>query len=98
MSEIKWTRCIELGYADGPDSNDDMEPPICFACGSDTGKPPSSTTISDFRLAHVDIPLLFCSKCRVAGTLYFPSIFSSFILKNPIFIPPVQPTVLKNVN
>ena len=28
-----WKQCVELGYADGPDSNDDMAEPICFKCG-----------------------------------------------------------------
>lgn len=32
QSNFDWKQCVELGYADGPDSNDDMSPPICFGC------------------------------------------------------------------
>jgi len=79
--DFQWIRCAELGYADGPDSNDDMAPPICFECHSERGRPPIHTTTasSETSLIHtrndddnndkdVDIPLFYCSKCRVAGT------------------------------
>mmetsp|Transcript_4735 Transcript_4735/g.5458 ORF Transcript_4735/g.5458 Transcript_4735/m.5458 type:complete len:248 (+) Transcript_4735:84-827(+) len=49
-SVFEWRQCVELGYADGPDSNDDMAPPVCFNCGKSEGK----------------TKLLRCSKCQVA--------------------------------
>lgn len=38
QSAFDWRRCVELGYADGPDSNDDMAPPVCFGCGKQAEK------------------------------------------------------------
>jgi len=37
-SHFDWKQILELGYADGPDSNDDMAPPVCFGCGKDQKK------------------------------------------------------------
>jgi hypothetical protein len=51
-SHFDWKQCVELGYADGPDSNDDMAEPVCFKCGKE-GTPTS--------------PLSRCSKCQVAA-------------------------------
>jgi hypothetical protein len=55
-SHFDWKQCAELGYADGPDSNDDMADPICFHCGS---KSPASTSNAT--------ALSRCAKCQVAA-------------------------------
>lgn len=34
-SNFEWKRCAELGYADSPDSNDEMAPSVCFKCGKE---------------------------------------------------------------
>lgn len=44
---------MELGYADGPDSNDDMAPPVCFACGKEESE-------------CTNHKLMICSRCEVA--------------------------------
>ena len=56
---------MELGYADGPDSNDDTADPICFRCGYD----PNSTTTTEAKTADPSSTkrsLSRCSKCQVA--------------------------------
>lgn len=55
ISHFDWKQCVELGYADGPDSYDDMADPVCFKCGSSSPSSSSSTTLSR------------CSKCHVAA-------------------------------
>ena len=37
-SHFEWKQCAELGYADGPDSNNDMASSVCFGCGKDAEK------------------------------------------------------------
>ena len=37
-SNFEWNQCAELGYSDGPDSNDDMAPSVCFACQKEAEK------------------------------------------------------------
>jgi hypothetical protein len=37
-SNFEWRQCSELGYADGPDSNDDMAPNVCFGCQKEVEK------------------------------------------------------------
>ena len=62
---------MELGYADGPDSNDDMAEPVCFNCG----KEETTNTNNDDRegvcstsplTTSLSIKLSKCAKCQVA--------------------------------
>mmetsp|Transcript_20012 Transcript_20012/g.28149 ORF Transcript_20012/g.28149 Transcript_20012/m.28149 type:complete len:368 (+) Transcript_20012:36-1139(+) len=43
VNQFEWMRCMELGYMDGPDSNNDMAPPICFQCGNSSSNSSSSS-------------------------------------------------------
>lgn len=38
QSNFDWKQVAELGYAEGPDSNDDMAEAICFGCGKEAEK------------------------------------------------------------
>lgn len=60
---------MELGYADGPDSNDDMADPICFYCGKEgsppqPSSPPSSSSLTPIHTSATT-KLSTCAKCQV---------------------------------
>jgi len=66
---------MELGYADGPDSNDDMADPICFYCGKDpSSSQPVSPSSSITTTTPTETPvytaattnLSRCAMCQVA--------------------------------
>ena len=58
-SHFDWKQCIELGYIDGVDANDDMAPPVCFGCGKEAEK------LSKCSKCHV---ASYCSRdCQVSN-------------------------------
>mmetsp|Transcript_1608 Transcript_1608/g.1926 ORF Transcript_1608/g.1926 Transcript_1608/m.1926 type:complete len:251 (-) Transcript_1608:215-967(-) len=63
-SHFQWKQCVELGYADGQDSNDDMADPVCFKCGKSSPSSPDATSLSRCSKCHV---ATYCSRdCQVA--------------------------------
>ena len=53
---------MELGYADGPDSNNDMADPVCFTCGK---APASSQSKSKCGKCQA---VTYCSReCQIAN-------------------------------
>mmetsp|Transcript_34287 Transcript_34287/g.41020 ORF Transcript_34287/g.41020 Transcript_34287/m.41020 type:complete len:328 (-) Transcript_34287:73-1056(-) len=66
-TQFQWKQCMELGYADGPDSNDDMADPVCFYCGKETSQPssPSSSPSTTTTTTTTATALSRCAKCHV---------------------------------